>query len=141
MRRLISLFLVAALLVGFAAPAAYAGGWRHHGGGGSTATNVALGLASFAVFNQLVGPLLYPRPVHPVYVSQPVYVAPQPVVYTQPAQVVVVQPPPQPSVVYYPNGRYELHYNGSQYYWAWIPNSPPPPPAVPPPPAGPPVMQ
>jgi len=143
MRRLISLFLVAALLVGFTAPAAYAGGWGHRGGG-STATNVALGLASFAVFNQLVGPLLYPRPVYarPVYVPQPVYVAPpQPVVYTQPSQVVVVPPPPPPSVVYYPTGRYELHYNGSQYYWAWIPNSPPPPPAVPPPPVGPPVIQ
>ena len=138
MRRLIALLLVAALLVGFAAPAAHAGS--------KTATNVALGLASFAVFNQLVAPLLHPRPAHatPVYVSQPVYVAPPPqVIYTQQPQVVVVQPPPPPapSVVYYPHGRYELHYNGSQYYWAWIPNSPPPPPAVPPPPAAPPVTQ
>ena len=145
MRRLISLLLVAALLVGFTAPAAYAGGRGH--GGSSTATNVALGLASFAVFNQLVGPLLHPRPAHatPVYVSQPVYVSPPPqqVIYMQP-QVVVVQPPPPPppSVVYYPHGRYELHQNGGgQYYWAWIPNAPPPPPAVPPPPAAPPVTQ
>lgn len=139
MRRLITLLLVAALLVGFAAPAAHAGG--------KTATNVALGLASFAVFNQLVAPLLHPRPAHarPVYVSQPVYVSPpaQQVIYTQQPQVVVVQPPPPPapSVVYYPHGRYELHYNGSQFYWAWIPNAPPPPPAVPPPPAAPPVTQ
>ena len=145
MRRMIVLLLVGALLVGFTAPAAYAGGRGH--GGGRTATNVALGLASFAVFNQLVGPLLHHRPAYarPVYVSQPVYVAPPPqqVIYTQQPQVVVVQPapPPPPSVVYYPHGRYELHYNGSQYYWAWIPNSPPPPPAVPPPPAGPPVTQ
>ena len=145
MRRLISLLLVAALLVGFTAPAAYAGGRGH--GGGSTATNVALGLASFAVFNQLVAPLLHPRPAHaaPVYVSQPVYVSPPPqqVIYMQP-QVVVVQPPPPPppSVVYYPHGRYELHQNGGgRYYWAWIPNAPPPPPAVPPPPAAPPVTQ
>lgn len=138
MRRLMALLLVAALLVGFAAPAAHAGG--------KTATNVALGLASFAVFNQLVAPLLHPRPAHatPVYVSQPVYVSPPPqVIYTQPPQVVVVQPPPPPPlpVVYYPHGRYELHYNGGQYYWAWIPNPPPPPPAVPPPPAPPPVTQ
>ena len=145
MHRMIALLLVGALLVGFTAPAAYAGGRGH--GGSSTATNVALGLASFAVFNQLVGPLLHPRPVYarPVHVYQPVYVAPPPqqVIYTQQPQVVVVQPapPPPPSVVYYPHGRYELHYNGSQYYWAWIPNSPPPPPAVPPPPAGPPVTQ
>ena len=113
MRRMITLLLVAALLVGFAAPAAYAGGRGH--GGSSTATNVALGLASFAVFNQLVGPLLHPRPVYarPVHVYQPVYVAPPPqqVIYTQQPQVVMVQP------------------------------APPPPPAVPPPPAGPPVTQ
>lgn len=130
MRRLIALILVSALTVGLAAPAAYAGG--------NTAQNVALGLASFAVFNQLVGPLLHPRPAHatPVYVSQP----PQQVIYaTPPQQVVVVQPPPPPAptVVYYPHGRYELRANGTQYYWVWIPNPPPPPPAVAPPPAPP----
>ncbi len=133
MRRLIALVLVSALMVGLAAPAAYAGG--------NTAQNVALGLASFAVFNQLVGPLLHPRPVHaaPVYVSQPVYVTPpQQVVYATPPQVVVVlQPPPTPTVVYYPHGRYELRANGTQYYWVWIPNPPPPPPVVPAPPAPP----
>ncbi len=124
MRRLIVLFLISALTVGLAAPAAYAGG--------NTAQNVALGLASFAVFNQVVGPFLHPRPVHatPVYVSQPVYVSPPP------QQVIVVQPPPPPAptVVYYPHGRYELRANGIQYYWVWIPNPPPPPPAMPAPP-------
>ncbi len=129
MRRLIALILVSALTVGFAAPAAYAGG--------NTAQNVALGLASFAVFNQLVGPLLHPRPAY----ARPVYVVePPPVVYATPPQVVVVQPPPPPAptVVYYPHGRYELRANGIQYYWVWIPN-PPPPPAMPPPPAAPPL--
>jgi len=129
MRRLIALILVSALTVGFAAPAAYAGG--------NTAQNVALGLASFAVFNQLVGPLLHPRPAH----ARPVYVVePHPVVYATQPQVVVVQPPPPPAptVVYYPHGRYELRANGIQYYWVWIPN-PPPPPAMPPPPAAPPL--
>ena len=129
MRRLIALILVSALTVGFAAPAAYAGG--------NTAQNVALGLASFAVFNQLVGPLLPPRPAY----ARPVYVVePPPVVYATPPQVVVVQPPPPPAptVVYYPHGRYELRANGIQYYWVWIPN-PPPPPAMPPPPAAPPL--
>ncbi len=121
MRRLIALLLVATLVVGFAAPAAYAGS--------KTATNVALGLASFAVFNQLVRPLLHPRPAH----ARAVYEAPPPqqVIYTQPPQVVVVQPPPPPpapTVVYYPHGRYELRANGTQYYWVWIPNPPPPPP-------------
>ena len=128
MHRLITLLLIAALTVGLAAPAAYAGG--------NTAQNVALGLASFAVFNQLVGPFLHPRPAHatPVYVSQPVYVLPPP------QQVVVVQPPPPqaPTVVYYPHGRYELRANGAQYFWVWIPNPPPPPPAMPGPPGTPP---
>ncbi len=127
MRRLIALVLVSALTLGLAAPAAYAGG--------NTAQNVALGLASFAVFNQLVGPFLHQRPAQatPVYVAQPVYVSPPP------QQVVVVQPPPPPAptVVYYPHGRYELRANGTQYYWVWIPN-PPPPPAVPAPPGAPP---
>ena len=50
MRRLIALFAISALMLGVAAPAAYAG---------DTATNVALGLASFAVFSQLMGPLLH----------------------------------------------------------------------------------
>ncbi len=128
MRRLIALVLVSALTVGLAAPAAYAGG--------NTAQNVALGLASFAVFNQLVGPFLHQRQAHakPVYASQPVYVSqpPQQVIYTQQPQIVVVQPPPPPAptVVYYPHGRYELRANGTQYFWVWIPNPPPPPPAV-----------
>ena len=136
MRQLIALVLVSALMVGLAAPAAYAGG--------NTAQNVALGLASFAVFNQLVGTFLHARPAHaaPVYAAQPVYVSPpQQVVYTAPAQVVVVQPapPPTPTVIYYPHGRYELRANGVQYFWVWIPNPPPPPPAVPAPPAPPPL--
>jgi hypothetical protein len=138
MRRLIVLVLISALLLGLAAPAAYAGS--------STATNVALGLASFAVFNQLVRPLLQPRPAYarPVYEPAPHH----PVIYTQQPQVVVVQPPPAPpapTVVYYSHGRYELRANGTQYYWVWIPNPPPPPPPpsaypAPPPPAAPPVM-
>ena len=136
MRRLIALVLVSALTVGLAAPAAYAGG--------NTAQNVALGLASFAVFNQLAGAFLQSRPAHatPVYASQPVYVSqpPQQVIYATQPQVVVVQPPPPPpapTVVYYPHGRYELHANGTQYYWVWIPNPPPPPPVAPaPPPLG-----
>ena len=53
MRRLIALALVVALVVVLAVPAAEAGG---------AATNIALGLASFAVFNSLfVAPFFYPR--------------------------------------------------------------------------------
>lgn len=42
--------------------------------------------------------------------------------------------PPAPSVLQYPNGRYELRGDGSTspYVWVWVPNPPPPPPAGPP---------
>src|SRR2546430_1204250 len=110
MRKLVAIAAAVALMVGAVAPAAYAGG--------STGTNVALGLASFAVFNQLVGPLLHPRPyVREVVVERPVYVAPAPV-------VVVQRAPAYPNVIQYPNGRYELHGDGiyTAYQWIWIPN-------------------
>ncbi len=115
MARLIAILLVSVLLVGSMAPAASAGG--------GTAANVALGLASFAVFNQLFGPVLSPRPVYaaPVYLAAPPYQ----VIYAAPPPSVVLQPPP--TVVYYPHGRYELRASGTQYFWVWIPNPPPPP--------------
>ena len=48
-------------------------------------------------------------------------------------------PPPMPTVVYYPTGRYELRGDGywTPYQWIWIPN----PPAAPPPSAPPPSSQ
>jgi hypothetical protein len=102
------------------------------------ATDVALGLAAFAVFNQLVAPFVRPYPVHayPRVVVYPV-VQPAPVVYYQPpviyqsAPVVYQSPAPQPTVVHYPHGRYELHVRGGQYVWVWIPTVPPPPPPPP----------
>lgn len=89
MRRLIALILVSALMLGLAVPAAYAG---------DTATDVALGLAAFAVFNQVVGPLLYQSPNH----AAPVYVYPSPpqtVIYHPPPQVVIIEPPSQIVVI------------------------------------------
>jgi hypothetical protein len=135
MRQVIALVVALALMVGAGAPAAYAGN--------GTGTNVALGLASFAVFNQLVGPLLHPRPrVREVVVERPVYhVVERPVyrqVYAPPSQVVVVQPSPAyPTVVQYWNGRYELRGDGvyTPYQWVWIPTAHPLPPPPPPPPA------
>ena len=123
MRRIIALVLVVALLIGVTAPAAYAG----------AAANVALGLASFAVFSQFVAPALFARPVYahprPVIVERPVY-------YAEP---VVAQPAPPPvyqTVVPYPHGRYELRGDGIHvaYQWVWIPNAPALPPGPPPPP-------
>src|SRR3989442_12475637 len=106
MRKLVAIAAAVALMVGAVAPAAYAGG--------STGTNVALGLASFAVFNQLVGPLLHPRPyVREVVVERPVYVAP--------ARVVVGhRAPAYPNVIQDPNGRDELHGGGSYTAKQWI---------------------
>lgn len=139
MRRLIVVVLAAVLLVGLAAPA-YAGG-RNRGGGNTTA-NVALGLASFAVFNQVVSALTDNHRWHQrtvVYEQPVVYVAPAPVVYerriyaaptviyeTAPTVIVASPPPPPPppQVILYPHGRHE--FNGAQ--WVWIPNAPAPPP-------------
>jgi len=132
---MIALALVVALVVITAVPAAEAGG---------SATNIALGLASFAVFNSLfVAPFFYPRyayaapapayyypayPTYPVVVERPYY---------QTAYVQTPAPTPAPrysNVVWYPHGRYELRGDGvtTAYQWVWIPN-PPPPPAAPPP--------
>ena len=120
MRQLGAILFVSVLMVGLAAPAAYAGA--------GTAANVALGLASFAVFNQFFAPAFYPRPVYaaPVYLAAPPYQ----VIYAAPPPM-VVQPPP-PRVVYYPHGRYELLGDGitTAYQWVWIPNPPPPPAAA-----------
>ena len=117
-----------------------------------TSTDVALGLASFAVFNQVVGPFLrgpahsgwHPRRevvVHRTVVRQPVvYTTPAPV-YVTPAVVAApvatayAAPPPTPSVIQYPHGRQELHWTGQQYVWVWVPTVPAPPPPPPLPPA------
>jgi hypothetical protein len=143
MRRLIALALVVALIVVTAVPAAEAGG--------AAATNIALGLASFAVFNSLfVAPFFYPRyayaapayyypayPTYPAVVERPYVVERR---YYQPVYVQTPEPAPAPrysNVVQYPHGRYELRGDGvrTPYQWVWIPNPPPPPPAAPPPPA------
>ncbi len=67
----------------------------------------------------------------PVIVSAPptVLFTPPPVVYLQPPAVMTVTP----SLLEYPNGRYELRGDGitTPYRWAWIPKPPPPPPAPP----------
>jgi hypothetical protein len=141
MRRAIASVAVIALLLIASVPAAHAG----------TSTDVALGLASFAVFNQIVGALAGPREVHRTVVVTPpppvVYAPPPAVVYTPPAPVVyappvapppVVYAPPRPvvyapapppvyapaprrTVVHYPTGRYELHRRGHRSVWVWIP--------------------
>lgn len=124
MRPIVACAVLVALLVGVAPPAR-----------GGTATDIALGLASFAVFNQVVGPLFGPQTV--VRRREVIYHQPPTVVYATPPPVVVqasptvISPSPPPTVVHYPHGRYELRLQGPQYVWVWIPTVPPPPPPAP----------
>jgi hypothetical protein len=121
MRRLLGVALIALLVLGAAAPA-----WA------GSAANVALGLAAFAVFNQLLfASQVYAYPPA-VYAPAPVYSYPAPVVYVSP-RVVYAAPPaprPAPAVVRYPHGSWELRGDGINvaYQWVWIPATPPPPP-------------
>jgi hypothetical protein len=109
-----------------------------------SATDAALGLGAFAVFNQFVrGETIFHslfQPAAPVVVQQPVIVAPPPPVYmVPPPQVVYVPPPrpvyyappppvvyaPAPAHVYYaptpvPPGRYKVppgHYKKVHPHW------------------------
>ncbi len=142
-RRLLGVVLIAVLLLGVAVPA--------HAG---VAGDVALGLAAFAVFNQLVfaahaytypPAYAYPSAAYPVYAYPTGVYASAPVVYTSPRVVtsppVVVASPSAPAVVRYPHGRWELRGDGVgvAYQWVWIPAPlPPPPPPAGEPPAPPP---
>lgn len=128
MRRVIALTVVVALLLLTSAPPAHAG----------KSSDIALGLASFAVFNQIVAPLLRPRYAEAGYHRREVVystvVYPPAAVYYYPAYptaVVPAPPPAVPTVIQYPHGRYELQLHGQQYVWVWIPSVPPPPPAPP----------
>ncbi|HXG17291.1 MAG TPA: hypothetical protein VNK50_13650 [Calidithermus sp.] len=124
MRRVIASVVVVALLLLGAAPAAHAG----------RSTDIALGLASFAVFNQIVAPLLRPHYADAYVRREVVYstvVYPPAVVQYYPATVVTAPAPSVPTVIQYPHGRYELQWHGNQYVWVWIPSVPPPPPAPP----------
>jgi hypothetical protein len=122
MRRVIALMVVAALLLLTSAPPAQAG----------RSTDIALGLASFAVFNQVVAPLFRPHYAEAYRPREVVYTTVvQPAVVQYYPAAVVAAPTPAPTVIQYPHGRYELQLHGSQYVWVWIPNVPPPPPPPP----------
>src|SRR4030095_15057260 len=105
-----------ALMVATAVPAAEAGG---------AATNIALGLASFAVFYSLfVAPFFYPRyasaargSYYPAYPTYPVVERPYVVErrYYQTVYVQTPEPAPAPrysNVVQFPHGRHELRGEG-----------------------------
>ena len=122
MRRLIVVILAVALIVGLTAPVGQA---QHR-----TATNVALGLASFAVFSQLFGPLMYyPYYPRPAYATYPTVVVEQPIVIERP---VVVQRPVYTTTYYAPSAPYPY---ASQILSSQVvvvqPAPPPPPPSHP----------
>jgi hypothetical protein len=139
MKKIVAVAALVLTLAGIAPAPAQAGG----------ATSVALGLASFAVFNQLVFGLFTPgvwatTPFYgglyyggyysggyypPVmYAPPPSAYYPPPAYYAQPApQVTYAAPaPPVQNEVVYPHGRYVLRGDGvtSAYQWVWIANPP-----------------
>jgi len=132
MRRLIALTVAIAL----ALPMIIAFGPAPARADNGTATNVALGLAAFAVFNQLLGP----RPVQVEYRPEPVYHREGPV-YRDPGYREwpgygrgqgYRRVPGYPRVVPYSHGRYEFRDDGYRHgRWVWIPYERFPAPPVP----------
>lgn len=143
MRRLIALTVAIAL----ALPMIIAFGPAPARADNGTAANVALGLAAFAVFNQLVGP----RPVQVEYRPEPVYRGYREPGYYEPGyyEPGYYEPgyreypgygrgqgyrrvPGYPRVVPYPHGRYEFRDDGYRHgRWIWIPFGRFPAPPVP----------
>ena len=110
MKRLASLLVLPAL-VAFVPVSAHAG----------SSTDAALGLAAFAVFNQIVrGETIFHGMARPVVRERVVYVpAPLPPVIYTPAPVYYAPPPPRvyaPAPVVYPHG-YWLSQRG---HWVWV---------------------
>ena len=136
MKKIIAIGILLLTLVGLVPATAQAGG----------ATNAALGLGAFAVFNQILGgvgifgaPRAYAAPAYyPAYYSYPapVYAAPAGTYYSMPATTYAPAPAVQTEVVY-PHGRYVLRGDGVTvaYQWVWVANPPPAPAAPPAPPA------
>ena len=137
MRRLIALTVTIAL----ALPVIIAFGPTPARADNGTATNVALGLAAFAVFNQLLGP----RPVQVEYRPAPVYHRDSLVYRGGPGyregpgygrgngyRRVPGYPHGYQRVVPYPHGRYEFRDDGRRNgRWVWIPYGRHPAPPVP----------
>jgi hypothetical protein len=130
MRKFIAILVLGTLLVGVLPAPALA----------DAATNAALALGAFAVFNQLwahsywpygygwpygyaAPPYAYPYPAYPY--------GPYPY---NPPRVVYSLPPSEPPVprvereVVFPHGRYVLRGDGvtAPYQWLWVPNPPSP---------------
>lgn len=90
-------------------------------------------------FGVIASPVIVYAPPPLVYAAPPVFDNPP---LTTGTVAVAPAPPPMPTVILYPTGRYELRGDGvtTPYVWVWIPNPPsaPPPPSAPSPPPTPP---
>ncbi len=109
MRKILAFLVIAAMLSLTAVGPAAAG----------SATNAALALGAFAVFNQIIhGQTIFQSG----YAAPAVVVAPPPVVYAPPPPPAVVYAPPPvvyappPPVVVYPSGYWVSGYWGHRYY-------------------------
>lgn len=141
MKRAFTVVALAASLVGLAPPPAAAG----------AATDAALALGAFAVFNQLFAPAYWhgywgervvvapSYPYYAPYYYPPYYYAPPPVYVAPPQPAPAPAPPLVQREVVFSHGRYILRGDGvtEAYQWIWVPNPPPPPPPASAPPAKP----
>ena len=124
MKKIAATGIVLVSLMGFVPGTARAGG----------ATDAALALGAFAVFNQIIAgiglfgrPYAYaPAPAYYPGYAPPVYAAAAPTYY-------YASPPRVRNEVVYPHGKYVLTGDGVTvaYRWVWIPSLPPPPPPTP----------
>jgi hypothetical protein len=114
MRRVVTVLLLVILTLAIGAPPAEACG-----------ECVALGLASFAIFTQLVAAIAAPPVVH----AAPAYYAPAYYGWPYSAAPAATQGWTGPRVVQYAHGRYELRGDGVTvpWSWVWIPTAPPAP--------------
>jgi hypothetical protein len=89
----------------------------------------------FVPFGVIASPVIVYAPPPVVYSAPPVFYTPPPTMGTV---AVAPAPPPMPTVIQYPTGRYELRGDGvtTPYVWVWIPNPPSAPPPPPTPPSG-----
>ena len=112
MRRVATVLLLVILVLAIVAPPAEA-----------CIECVALGLASFAVFTQLIAAITAP----PVVYAAPPYYSPAYYGWPYPAAPAASQGWTGPRVVQYAHGRYELRGDGVTVSWAWvwIPNASP----------------
>jgi hypothetical protein len=134
MKRLFAVVALVASLIGLAP----------HPAAADAATDAALALGAFAVFNQLFAPAYWhgywggrvivapPYPYAPYYYP-PYYYAPPPVYVAPPQPAPAPAPPLVQREVVFPHGRYLLRGDGvtEAYQWIWVPSPPSPPASTP----------